>query len=310
MQAQQSEWLVIVNPNAGSRKGKKDWTKIAALLTSEHFNYEAVFTEGIGHAIRLSQEKILAGYRKIIVVGGDGTLNEVVNGMFNQQLVETSAITLGMIPVGTGNDWGKMFRLSKIYKKAVEIIREGKTVIQDAGLVTYENSVSGHKRYFVNAAGIGFDAEVVSRTNFQKQHGHSGLFLYLLNLIRSLFSYRARKVNIDVDGIAKENEVFSVSVGICKYSGGGMIQSPNAIMDDGLLDVTVIKKIGKFDIIRSLPKLFNGTIGTHPKVELLRGKTVLIEGTEDIFLETDGESLGHSPFRFEVVPSCVRVITG
>src|SRR5690554_4197767 len=103
-QPQTKEWLVLVNPNAGIGKGKKDWGKISQLLDEQGFVYQAVFTERKLHAIELVIENITLGYRKIIVVGGDGTMNEVVNGVFSQQVVPTTAITLGMISIGTGND--------------------------------------------------------------------------------------------------------------------------------------------------------------------------------------------------------------
>ena len=115
------EWLVIVNPNAGKQKGKKDWKKIKKALKQEGFNYEAVFTEHRDHAVYIAENQINKGYKKIIVVGGDGTLNEVVNGVFHQKRFPSHEILIGMITLGTGNDWGRMYHIPVNYKKVEEL---------------------------------------------------------------------------------------------------------------------------------------------------------------------------------------------
>ena len=304
-----SHWLVIVNPNSGTRKGIRDWKDISHLLVKEGFAFDARFTEGIGHAIRITQEKILEGYRRIIVVGGDGTMNEVINGIFSQQAVPSTEITVAMIPVGTGNDWSRMYGIPAEYHKAVKIIHEEHSVLQDVGVAIYQNGGTDVPRYFVNAAGIGFDAEVVRKTNNDKQHGKGGFLIYLKNLLISLAGYNAQKVTMEVDGNTREGEFFSLSIGICRYTGGGMIQAPNAKPDDGLLDVTIIRKIGRLEVIRNIPRLFNGTIGKNPHVELLQGKVVKVSAEKKIYLEADGETLGHSPFSFRIIPLAVRTVT-
>lgn len=304
-----SKWLVIVNPNAGTRKGIRDWKEISHLLTKSAIEFEHVFTEGIGHAIKITTESIMAGYRRFIVVGGDGTLNEVINGIFLQSEVPSLEFVVGMIPVGTGNDWGRMYGISSDYHKAVKAIAESHTSLQDVGVAFYQNGHSEATRYFINAAGIGFDAEVVRKTNVDKQHGKGGFLIYLINLISSLAGYNAQRVSIDVDGIQREGDIFSMSIGICRYTGGGMIQAPNALPDDGLLDITIIKKIGRLEVLQNIPRLFNGTIARNPKVELLQGKNITISAEKDIYLEADGETLGHSPFRFGLLPVAVRTIS-
>jgi diacylglycerol kinase (ATP) len=133
-----AEWLVIVNPNAGLRAGEKDWPEIRQLLTDHGFNFDAKFTEWPFHGIELSRKMIEEkGYKKIIAVGGDGTLNEVVNGIFQQERFASTDITLGMITVGTGNDWARMYDFPKKYKKAIKILRNERTFLQDVGKVKY-----------------------------------------------------------------------------------------------------------------------------------------------------------------------------
>lgn len=301
-------WVVIVNPNAGHRKGVKDWTKISGLLTQYGISFISMFTESKHHAIELTRDAIKEGYRKFIVVGGDGTMNEVVNGVFTQSAVPTRQIIIGMITVGTGNDWGRMFGVPLDYEEAIKLLSEGKIFLQDTGIVSYYSGTKIEKRYFVNIAGLGFDALVVKRTNRQKDKGHSGKSLYYWNLIRSLFSYRYTKTDIVIDGLNIKNDTFSISLGIGRYSGGGMMQTPNAIPDDGLFDITIIKNMRKGEIIRSIKKLYDGTLLDHPKIEAYTGKNIKIDSDPLIHLEVDGESLGHSPIEFNIEPESIRVI--
>jgi len=311
MREKQSEWLVIVNPNAGKKKGKKDWKIIQSYLDKYEFDFTAQFTEGQRHAVELTQQGIQKGYRKIIVAGGDGTMNEVVNGVFSQTAVPTNEITLGMIAIGTGNDWIKLFNIPKRYEQAIQIIKKGQTCVQDAGLVYYIDDDSTEKsRYFVNIAGIGFDAVVADRTNRLKEKGRSGAILYKYSLLISLLRFRSPKVLLELDGKHVTGEIFSMSIGIGKYKGGGMMTLPNSVIDDGLFDLTVIKKMKRHEVIRSMNKLYNGTILSHPKVEAFKAKRIFLDADPRIKLEADGESLGHSPFKFEILQGAVQVIKG
>ncbi len=304
------DWLVIINPNAGKRKGLRDWSQIAGWLNHFKFNYHSVFTAFPRHAIDLTKDFIEKGYTRIIVVGGDGTMNEVVNGIFQQQRFKTTEISLGMITVGTGNDWGRMFGIPKDYKEAIQVLLQNKTFIQDAGMVEYKRNTASENRYFVNIAGLGFDAEVVRKTNRLKEKGKGGPLLYLVNIFSSLVNYKFVNAVISVDGTDIENEILSINVGICKYNGGGMITVPGAIPDDGLFDLTVINRMSRPDIIMSLRRLYDGTINKHPRVDSFTGKSIRVESADRIMLETDGESLGHTPLEFNIIPKSVKIITG
>ena len=304
-------WLVVVNPNAGRRRGLIDWEKISGHLNRHHLQYTPFFTERPGHATEIVIERVeKEGFRRILVVGGDGTMNEVVNGIFGQKRFKTTEITLGMITVGTGNDWGRMFGIPSDYEDAVKILTLDQTFIQDAGKVKYCTQDEPGDRYFVNIAGMGFDAEVTRKSNRLKEKGRGGVLLYFINIFTSLLNYRYVEALISVDGLNMENKIFSMNVGICKYSGGGMIQAPNAVPDDGLFDLTVIRKLSKPNVILSLKRLYNGTIHLHPKVDSFTGKSIRVESRDRIRLETDGESLGHTPIEFSIIPRSVKVLTG
>lgn len=302
------EWLVLVNPNAGIGKGKKDWGKISQILNEQGFDYHPVFTERKLHAIELVTQHIAQGYRNIIVVGGDGTMNEVVNGVFSQQEVTTTAITLGMVSIGTGNDWVRTYNIPLDYQQAIEIIKRGNTLEQDAGIVQYANGQQTFKRYFANMAGLGFDGLVAKKTNADKEKGSSIPMLYLVNLVSSMFSYNSTNIRINIDGHEIKARVFSIGVGIGQYNGGGMMQAPEALPNDGLLDLTIIKHISVFSIIANLRRLYDGKIRKVKQVVLLTGKNIRIESDVQIPLETDGEYLGHSPFEFNIVPKSIKII--
>lgn len=305
------EWFVIVNPNAGKRKGEKDWLEIAAQLTAEGIEYTNVFTEHRGHAVMLTRKFIENGYRKIIVVGGDGTLNEVVNGIFTQAHVPTNKVTLAMIPVGTGNDWCRMFNIPADYRQAIQVIKKNKIFAQDTGIIKYISSEETEiTRYFINMAGMGFDALVAKKTNKQKDLGKSNPMSYVVNILSSLFLYTFTKVSILLDSEKVSSDIFSMSVGICQYNGGGMKQAPDALPDDGLFDLTLIKPIGKLKIIRNIIKLFDGSFTRLPEVSTYRSSKIIIHSDPPMFMEADGESLGHTPFVFTILPQSLNVVSG
>jgi len=304
-------WMVIVNPNAGVKKGAKEWPKILEIINRERIDHHYQLTKHKDHAIHLTRKAIEEGYRSIAVVGGDGTLNEVLNGIFLQQACRVSEITMGMIPVGTGNDWCRMFNVPFDFEGAIQLLKERRTFIQDIGKVSYHKKDKTLERYFMNVAGMGYDALVAKKTNLFKEKGHGGPLTYLWFIFASLFQYNFLDAVIEVDGESVfKGEIFSMNVGICKYNGGGMKQLPYAIPDDGLLDVTLIKKAPKWMVIRHTSKLYDGTLVNLPIVNTYQGRTIRIRSTGKIFLETDGESLGHTPFTFEILPEALKVVTG
>jgi YegS/Rv2252/BmrU family lipid kinase len=307
---EQKEWLVIVNPNAGNGRGKKDWEKISDLLTKAGLSFTVRFTERKNHAIEITHKAIGDGFRKIITVGGDGTLNEVVNGAFMNNSFRTTDIILSMIPVGTGNDWGRMFGIPHDYKKAVQIISENKTLLHDIGLISYFSGREKRNRYFINIAGLGFESVVVEKTNLQKDKGHGGKLIYFYNLLTSLLAYRNTKAEIIIDDEITHADVFSLNVGNGRYCGGGMRQTPRALPDDGLLDVTIINGMGKFEIIRNLKILYDGTILRHPKIDGYKCKHIKVSSKAIMLAEADGESLGHTPAEFSIIPEAINIIYG
>jgi YegS/Rv2252/BmrU family lipid kinase len=305
------KWLIIVNPNAGIKKGVKDWPLISSLLNSAGIFHLCIHTEHRNHANKLTANFIEEGYRNIAVVGGDGTMNEVVNGIFKQKYISPADITLGMIPVGTGNDWCRTFGIPFDYENAIRILKNGKTFMQDVGKISYFKNQDSVQRFFLNIAGMGYDALVAKKTNISKERGRGGPLTYLYFVFSSLFQYKFIEAIIEIDDHQVfKGEMFSMNVGICKYSGGGMMQVPAAVPDDGLFDVTLIKKTQKWMVIRYANKLYDGTMVNLPFISTYRGKLIRIRSVGKIYLEADGESLGHSPFVYEILPQCLKVVVG
>lgn len=302
-------WFVIVNPVAGSGRGLIDFPQISRLLRNDDIRHDAVFTEHKHHATELTVTAANQGYRRIIVIGGDGTLNEVVNGLFIQKAVEPCEILLAVIAVGTGNDWVRTFGIPQHYSEAIRAIREGRSFLQDVGTVTYTESHYTQTRYMANVAGLGFDAYVISTFNHLKMKGYKGGWMYLYSILKSYFRYKSSGARIWVDDEVVFNDLmFSLAIGICKYNGGGVQQLPNALADDGLLDLTIIRPVHWWHIVFRLKKLFNGDIYQIGHVIHAQGRKVKIEAAPSIQLETDGELMGGTPVEVNIRQRAIRVV--
>jgi len=304
------EWLVIVNPNAGKGRGQKHWDKISNSMREHGILFNAKFTGQKGHATLLVKDAVEHGCRNVIVAGGDGTLNEAVNGILTQNICRTDEIIIGMIPVGTGNDWGKMFGIPSDYEEAVKIISRGRIMAHDAGRIVFRDGPRSETRYFINIAGLGFDAIVVRKTNLQKERGKGGRLIYFYNLLSCLLSYKGTRAVIIADDNNISDRIFTVSVGNGIYSGGGMRQTPGAVPDDGLLNITIIRHMSISKIILSLKKLYDGTILEHPRITGYACRKIFIDSEQVMFAEADGESLGHTPVEIDILPRCLKIIYG
>ena len=304
-------WIVIVNPKAGSGRGLKDWPIISNQMYNSNLKFTCLFTEHKYHAIELTVKAINDGFRNIVAIGGDGTIHEVVNGIFIQKAVPTTEICLAVIPAGTGNDWIRMFGISKTYSEAVQSLVEKRTVLQDVGKVSYYETCVPHTRYMANVAGLGYDAVVNLKYNNLKDDGKYGKTLYLKSAFHTFLKFTPKKFRIKTDGVPfYEGMVFSGAVGIGKYNGGGMQQTPNAEFDDGLMDLTIIKKMSKLRIAHNFKLLYSGNIYNIPKVLHAQAKKIEIETCPETRIEIDGEAVGTSPFVFELVPQCIKVVVG
>jgi YegS/Rv2252/BmrU family lipid kinase len=296
-------WFLIVNPNAGNKNFKKSWNKIKYLLKSKNIQYSFAFTQYTKHETILIKEVIKKGYRNIISVGGDGTLHHVVNGIMTQRYIKTSEIKLGIIPLGTGNDWIKTYNIPNSIEKSIDIIKKNSTIFQDIGCITLQN---GKKEYFNNLGGIGYDGYVVKNLNYLKKIGS---LAFLLSGLYSLFSYKKTKYSISIKNKTIQEKCLMIIFGICKYSGGGLRITENPNPTDGLLDITIVKDISFFDVLINLPKLYNGTIVHHKKVDNYKVKDVKIINNYNSIIEADGEIIGNDSLNVSIHDKAVQFFT-
>jgi YegS/Rv2252/BmrU family lipid kinase len=303
-------WQVLLNPHAGCGKGKRDKNKIVSILNHSGLRYILHESEYAGHIFELAKDIALNGSTHFIVAGGDGTLNETVNGIFNGKNSHYDSFVIGMLPVGTGNDWIRTFGIPDHYQMAMDVILNGKTVIQDVGLIEYmEQGINIH-RFFVNIAGFGFDAMVATRANKLKNKGLSGLRVYMESFIWSYFNYKTEQTNVVIDDDTLTVNLLSASVGIGKFNGGGMMQVPAANPVNGHFHVTIIRKMSIWGIIGNFRKLYNGSFVRDYRVSTHIGKEVQLKAFKPLPGEADGESLGNSSFKLHIVPHQLRVIYG
>lgn len=301
--ASSGKWFVIINPTSGNGSCRKVWPKIESLIKSNCFSYDFAFTEHKNHSTELVQEAIEKGIYNIICVGGDGTLHNVVNGIMNQTRIPSKDISVGMIPIGTGNDWVKTHNIPIDIKKAIHIIKKGHKKLQDLGKIDF---LGEDKKpvYFNNLAGVGFDGFVVSKVHKYK---HFGTIAYLVGAILGLFSFNNFYSSVLVNNKKIHSKTLMVLVGLCKYSGGGMQLTKDVNPFDGLFDISIAKNIGKFDIIKNLGKLFNGKIVNHKKVETFKSESISVSIEQDNlpYIQADGELIGRGNISITISPKAL-----
>ncbi|MCB0462005.1 MAG: diacylglycerol kinase family lipid kinase [Flavobacteriaceae bacterium] len=298
--ATSNRWFVIVNPTSGNGSSKRKWPKIKAELESNAFDFDFAFTEYANHSKELIQNAIKQGFIKIICVGGDGTLHNIINGVQSQKHVNPSTIQIGIIPIGTGNDWIKTHSIPLNIKNSISIIKNGNVKQQDLGKITFIDE-QRDAIYFNNLAGVGFDGFVVSKVGAYK---YLGALAYLIGAVVGLFSFKNFDATIILNDTRITTKSLMVLVGLCKYSGGGMrlTKTPNPY--DGLFDVSIAKDLTKLEIIQNLPKLFNGKIIEHSKVETYKVNelSIIIDSEAKPFIQADGELIGTGNIDISIVP--------
>ena len=313
MNEENNKWLIVVNPAASIGKSGKDWPEIEKLFIQEGFDYDAVLTTHPGHAIELVRDSITEkGYKKIISVGGDGTNNEVVNGIFTQQRFPTHEITMATVPVGTGNDWRRTFDIPLEYENIVKIIKKGYTFAHDIGKLTYYNDGDPKTRYFLNASGTGLDEMVCNTTNIMKRNGKGGTIRYLISVVKCLFKYKITHVQLTIDDqLVFDDNILSLSIGNCRFNGGGMMMMPFAVPNDGLFDITVIRKVSILKFAANVKNIYDGSfVNKIKEVQTFQGKKIRIVSIppHSLRVETEGENLNNSPFDYEMLPKAINMI--
>ena len=318
-----AKWMAVVNVFAASRKAGSIWKNAAVMLEESGVSYKARFTGGELNAKALSCKSAAEGYRKFIAVGGDGTIHDVLNGIgeyvASAEGVSFSDFTLAVIPVGSGNDWVKSVSVPRDIREAVRLVADGVRRKQDVVKVSVLDAADPAAEpltisYMANIAGVGLDARVCEIVNRKKEQGKRGKKLYVSALLYCIRHRVPVRASIVCDGVEIFNgKYLSIAFGTGRFSGGGMRQTPLAVIDDGLTDVTVIPDIPLMTIAKEVPRLFTGTF--H-KVDVLtqtrcRKVTVIPAKEADAEpVEVDGEVIGRAPVTMEVLDGQLNVVAG
>jgi YegS/Rv2252/BmrU family lipid kinase len=296
-------WFAVLNPKSGGGRAARDRARIVHALRRAGVQFELAASQHAGHAIALAREAVTSGYRKFLAIGGDGTLNELLNGALGSDVLEAADVTLGLVPVGRGNDWARTHRVPRGYHRAAELLGRQRTIPHDVGIAECPAG-ERKQRYFLNVAGVGFDAHVVARM----PNDRWGALSYLAALPASFASYRAPELIVSAEGQTTRSTVFVAFAALGRYCGGGMHIAPAAATDDGLFDVVIIENIGKWELLLNLRRLFDGSIGGYHKVRMLRARSVEIAGPAPVGAQADGELLPPTPLKLTVLPHGVRVV--
>jgi diacylglycerol kinase (ATP) len=289
--------VAIVNPNSGNGKAAEAWARVKAFLPG---NIETLETKRPAHAIDLTSSAIKAGAQTIVAVGGDGTINEVVNGFFEGEQEISPDARLAIIPYGTGSDFARILKLPRDEKKAAAVIHDGEARMVDLLKVLYTNADrSSSQRYSINVTSFGMGGVVAARVKRS----------YLFATLHTALKFRGNSITLTIDGTdSRAERILNVAVGNGQYHGGGMWACPRASIDDGFLDVTMIRYLSLFELLKGIPTLYNGAILTHPNVKAYRAKRVQATSNEMVLIEIDGEPVGRLPVDISIVPKAVRVL--
>jgi diacylglycerol kinase (ATP) len=296
--------VFLVNPASSNGSTGKRWPELAHRAAGLGLEGETLFSERPGHLIELAERAARDGAELVVAVGGDGTLNETVNG-----LLRSGATTaVAMIPLGTGMDFVRTYDIPMRFDDAVRTALEGTTRTIDVGRVAYR-TWDGHEaeRFVANVGSVGMSAAVAQRANgMSKALGGKATFFYAL--VRVFLEWQNTLVTVELDdGERREARMHDVVVANGRWHGGAMLLAPEADPADGLFDVVLIGDITKRDFVTTAPKIYKGTYLAHPKVDLLRSRTVRVDAPERLPIELDGEQVGTTPVRFEIVPGALRV---
>jgi YegS/Rv2252/BmrU family lipid kinase len=299
--------VFIVNPASANGSTQRRWPEIARRAAEAGVVGRALLSERPGQIPELVERAAGDGAALVVAVGGDGTVNEAVNGLMRLREQGAEMPELALLPRGTGTDFVRTFGIPTKLDGALRVVSHGRTREIDAGRVAFRAwDGSDGSSYFANVASAGMSGAVAERANTTSKAlgGKASFFAATLAVFAR---WKPSQVEVAVDSERRSGLMYDVLVANCLYLGGGMKMTPEAVPDDGLFDVLLIGNITRTDLALTLPKVYRGTHLPHPKAELLRGRTVLVEAETLLPIELDGEQPGTTPVRFEIVPRALRL---
>ena len=300
-------WFIIANPFSSSGKTARLIDLVIERLESNLISYRIKETECSGDEIRIVEEATLAGYNKILAIGGDGTVQKVVAGITMQKNIPTEKMLFSLIPSGTGNDWAKSKQIPFNVSGAVDVLVNGSINEQDIGVAKIVSRSGVKTRYFVTYSGVGFDSFMLEKIEDYKKLGK---FSYLVCAVMNFTKFKNIALQVVTSKADIETNVFLLGVGVCKYTGGGMQLIKNPKGNDGLLNITIAQEFSKFDIIRNFFNLFNGSIFKERKVLTLLDSSVKIRAKNgNLVCQGDGEIFGAGKIEYSVIKKGLRYLS-
>ena len=298
-----TETVFLVNPASAAGATGRRWPEIAHRAAAAGLSGDALLSERQGHLTELAREAAAGGARLLVVVGGDGSVNEVVNGIGGL----SDPPDLAIIPRGTGWDFVRTFRIPRKVEDAVAVALGGGVREVDVGRAVYRTWDGAQaETLFANVASAGMSGAIAQRAN-ETTKALGGKASYLLALVAVFARWSANEMRVTVDDEERRGRMFDVIVGNGRYFGGGMKICPEASPDDGLLDVLTIGDVTKRDLVLTMPRIYRGTHLPHPKAELLRGAVVTVDADAPVPIELDGERPGTTPASFDLLPRRLRL---
>jgi YegS/Rv2252/BmrU family lipid kinase len=301
--------LVIVNPRSGGGLSESRWARVRSALGDGLGELDSAFTTAPRDATEIARREAAAGRRLIVALGGDGTISEVADGVLAAGAGATTEV--GLIPRGTGGDFRRTLELPEEITAAAERIRRTPARAVDAGRVTYRAPDGSEAvRHFVNVASFGFSSAVARRANSSSKR-FGGKIAFLGATMRELFSHDHHDVWLSIDGQERRQmRVMMAAIGNGRFFGGGMKICPDALLDDGALDLVSIGDLSRAQVLANIGRLFSGTHLELEQVKHARVTRLTAEPAEpgvDIPVELDGETPGYLPATFEIVPGALRI---
>ncbi len=292
-------WLFIVNSTAGQGKTGKKINTLVNTLNRHKFDFEIELTKAPKHATEIARNYIKKGFRKIVAVGGDGTINEIITGIMLSGKAED--VIFGIVPKGGGNDFARNLHFPHKIDKSIKILEKKYVLPVDVGKI--------EDQYFINAFGIGFDAKVAA--NACKLRLLNGLPRYLVALMMALINLKSYNFKLIIDGVLIDKPVLLVSFGNGFSTGGGFLLTPDAKVNDGIFDICIIDKVKLFRLLKLLPTVLTGKHINYPEVEIKQAKIIEIKTEKKLPIYYDGELPRlKDPYNFkiELIPQKINLI--
>jgi diacylglycerol kinase (ATP) len=292
----------VVNPASGNGASGRSWPQIEELAASRGLAGDVLFTDGPGHAAELARQAAENGARLVVAVGGDGTVNEVVNGLG----LSHPDVELAVVPQGTGDDLARTFGIPTKVESAVAVASGGQSRTVDLGHATFRVGDRNVERYFANFAGAGISGAIARRgARTSRRLGAKAAYMWATATVFIRWSSIPMRIELDDD--VREGLMYEVVIANGMYAAGGMKIAPDARPDDGQFDAVLIGDVSKADFVTTFPKIYRGTHTSHPKVDVVSARVVAVDAAGPLPVVLDGEQPGTTPARFEVVPGALRL---